>query len=174
MDRRKMNPSDVLQRIRYQVGEENLIKGNAFNKDGCRVDLSGIQHDRVVVDMDKVFPSGQDRVKSCDCVLFYFDSDATFVTVPIECTTAKSVDVSKEAMQLKAGASYAAQFAPPDAKNCIPILVYSGGLHKVEVDELSRQSTKVRFRGGVPADIRTTKCGIRRNITSVLAKAGSL
>ena len=171
---RQTNTNEVLQHIRSRVGEENLIQKNAFNKDGCRVDLTSIQQDRVVVDMDKVFPSGRDGVKLCDCVLFYFDSDANFVTVPIECTTENKVDVSKESDQLKAGAAYAAQFAPPDAKNCIPILVYSGGLHKVEVDELSRRSSKVGFRGGAPADIRTTKCGIRRNITNVLSKAGSL
>ena len=171
---RQTNTNEVLQHIRNRVGEENLIQKNAFNKDGCRVDLTGIQQDRVVVDMDKVFPSGRDRVKLCDCVLFYFDSAANFVTVPIECTTENKVDVSKESKQLKAGATYAAQFAPPNAKNCIPILVYSGGLHKVEVDELSRRRSKVGFRGGAPADIRTTKCGIRRNITNVLSKAGSL
>ena len=80
-----MNRSEILEGIRDRIGKENLFGGNSFRRGRCSADLTGIsENDRVVVDLDKVFPDGQERESRCECVLFYFDDVANFVVVPME------------------------------------------------------------------------------------------
>ena len=80
-----MNKSEILEDIRNQIGEENLFEENLFEEEGCSTDLTGVSEDnRIVVDLDKKFPSGRWGQKQCECVLFYFDAVSSFVVILIE------------------------------------------------------------------------------------------
>ena len=77
----------LLSYIRTRIGEENLIDNNSksLSRDRCRVDLTGVPPDLIIVDMDAVFPSGQEGQKICDYVIFLYErSQNTYVVVPME------------------------------------------------------------------------------------------
>lgn len=153
-----MNMSQNLEAIRNQVGKENLIDGNSFTRERCRVDLAGLPLDRVVVDIDKVYPSGQEEQRQCDCVLFYFAPATAFVTVPMELKSGR-VDVSAASEQLKRGAVFAARFVPRNAETiCLPVLFHGRGIRAPELKELSSKRSRIRF-GGKTTDIRVMRCG---------------
>lgn len=139
----------------------NLFNGNSFRRGRCSADLTGIsENDRVVVDLDKVFPSGQEGENQCECVLFYFDEAENFVVVPIELKGGGSVDASEVAAQLKSGAAFAINYTPRDVKSiCRPILFHNG-ISRAEVRQLSKSQSRVRFRGK-SFEIKTTRCGRR-------------
>ncbi len=112
-----MNRSEALENIRNQVGRKNLFYGNSFKRGNCSADLSGVsENDRVVVDLDKVYPHGQQDENQCECILFYFNAAANFVVVPIELKGGKNAEASKAVEQLKGGAAFAATFTPTRTK----------------------------------------------------------
>ena len=77
--------SEILEDIRDRVGRGNLFNRNSFRRGQCSVDLTGVSEgDRVVVDLDEVFPDGQEGESRCECVLLYCDDAANFVVVPME------------------------------------------------------------------------------------------
>ena len=61
--------SDMLNEIRTRVGEENLT--NSCSGRNCRVDLTDIPGNRVVVDVDLAFAAHARSGKHCDRILFY-------------------------------------------------------------------------------------------------------
>ena len=156
-----MNRSEILEDIRNQIGKEYLFGGNSFRRGRCSADLTGVsESDRVVVDLDKVFPAGQAGKNQCECVLFYFDDAGNFVVVPIELKGGSNVDASEAAEQLKGGAAFAIDHTPKNLKGiCHPVLFHNG-ISKAEVRHLRKNQSKVRF-GGKLFEIRTTRCGRR-------------
>ena len=122
-----MNRSEILEDIRDRIGKENLFTGNSFRRGRCSVNLAGVSEDaRVVVDLDKVFPSGQTGRNQCECILFYFDAATNFVVVPIELKGGE-VDASEASKQLKGGAAFAATHTPRGSNSlCRPILFHNG------------------------------------------------
>ena len=153
-----MSESEILEGIRDQVGRENLFNGNAFRRGRCSVDLTGFsEENRVVVDLDKIFPSGQAGRNQCECILFYFDAAANFVVVPIELKGGE-VDASEASNQLKDGAAFAIDYVPSGSKNvCHPILFHNG-ISRAEVRQLKSSRSKVHFRGK-SYEIKTARCG---------------
>ena len=152
-----MNKSEILENIRNGVGRENIFNGNSFKRGRCSADLTGVSEDaRIVVDLDKVFPSGQMGNNQCECVLFYFDTAANFVVVPIELKGGE-VDTSEVVQQLRGGAAFAARYAPNTAKICRPVLFHNG-IRAAEVKELNTSRSKVTFAGN-SFEIKTTRCG---------------
>ena len=131
-----MSKSEIFEHIRNRVGRGNLFNGNVFRRGRCSVDLTGFSEDnRVVVDLDKVFPSGQEGENQCECILFYFDTAANFVVVPIELKGGE-VDASEASNQLKGGAAFAADYIPSGSKNiCHPILFHNG-ISRAEIRQL--------------------------------------
>lgn len=163
-----MNRNEVLEGIRNQIGKKNLIGGNAFTRNRCRVDLAGIPLERVVIDIDKIYPSGQEEKRQCDCVLFYFATTTNFVAVPMELKSGR-IDVSEASEQLKRGAVFATRFVPRTVNTVIvPILFHGKGIRATELKELNRKRTRIRF-GGKVTDIRITRCGNR--LADVLKQA---
>ena len=153
-----MSKSDILENIRDQVGRVNLFKGNSLRRGRCRVNLTGVpEDDRVVVDLDKVFPDGQAGENQCECVIFYFDTAANFVVVLIELKGGE-VDASEASNQLKGGAAFATTYTP-SGSNCIchPVLFHNG-ISRAEVRQLSKNQSRVRFQGK-SFEIRTARCG---------------
>lgn len=156
-----MNRSKILEDIRDQIGEENLFSGNSFRRGRCSTDLTGVaENDRVVVDLDEVFPSGQEGENQCECVLFYFDDAGNFMVVPIELKGGGNVDASEAVEQLKGGAAFATAYTPRNVKSvCHPVLFHNG-ISRAEVRQLKNSQSKVHFRGN-SFEIKTARCGRR-------------
>lgn len=154
-----MNRSEILEDIRGRIGTENLFDRNSFRRGRCSVDLTGVsENDRVVVDLDKVFPSGQQGRNQCECVLFYFDAVGNLIVVPIELKGGVSVDASQAAAQLKGGAAFAIDYIPNGVKSiCHPIL-FCNGMSKAEYRQLKKKRSQVPF-GGKSFEIKTARCG---------------
>ena len=64
--------SEVLSEIREQIGEDNLI--NSCSGRGCRVDMTDVPRERIVVNVDTAFPANQNAGKRCDRILIYGDA----------------------------------------------------------------------------------------------------
>lgn len=154
-----MNRSEILEDIRDRIGKENLFGGNSFRRGRCSTDLTGVsERDRVVVDLDKVFPSGQEGENQCECVLFYFDDAENFIVVPIELKGGGNVGASEAVKQLKAGAAFAIDYTPRSVKSvCHPVLFHNG-ISRAEVRQLNKSQSRVRFRGK-SFEIKTARCG---------------
>ena len=161
-----MNRSEILESIRDRIGKENLFGGNSFRRGRCSTDLTGVsENDRVVVDLDKVFPSGQEGENQCECVIFYFDDTENFVVVPIELKGGRNVDASEAAGQLKGGAAFAIDYTPSGIKSiCRPIL-FCRSISTAEVRQLKKRQSQVPF-GGKSFEIQTARCG--RKLADVL------
>ena len=154
-----MNRSEILEGIRDRIGKGNLFEGNSFRRGRCSADLTDVsEDDRVVVDLDKIFPAGREGRNQCECVLFYFDDAGNFVVVPIELKGGGSVDASHAAEQLKGGAAFAIGYTPRGVKViCRPIL-FCRSISTAEVKQLKRPHSKVPFRGK-SFEIKTARCG---------------
>ena len=161
-----MNRSEILEGIRNKIGKEKLFGGNSFRRSRCSADFTGIsEEDRVVVDLDKVFPVGQKGENQCECILFYFDHTGNFVVVPIELKGGSNAEALKAVQQLKGGADFAERYAPKTFKTlCHPILFHNG-ISRMEVRQLNKSQSKIRFRGR-SFEIKTARCG--RKLADVL------
>ncbi len=159
--------TEVLRNIATQIGAAHLIfNKNALTRENCRVDLTGLPTDRVVVDMDLMFPSGQPGQKQCDYVLFFLNtSQDTCFTVPMEL---KGGAIRGAVEQLQQGADFAGHYVPRGYKTiCLPILFHKG------ISTLAHralQKRKVRFRG-LKMTVETTRCDANRNLVAVLSKS---
>lgn len=131
------------------------------------MNLAGVsEDDRVIVDLDKVFPGGRKGENQCECVLFYFDTAANFVVVPMELKGGGNAEAEKAVRQLKGGAAFAADYIPSGSKNvCHPILFHNG-ISRAEVRQLKSSRSKVHFRGK-SFEIKTARCG--QKLTDVLS-----
>ena len=159
--------NEVLRNIRTQIGVTHLIMNkNMLTRENCRADLTGLPPDRVIVDMDAVFPSGQRGQKQCDYVLFFLNtSQDTCFAVPIEL---KRGAIKGAREQLQQGADFAAHYVPRGCKTiCVPILFHKG---LSTFAHRALQKRKVRFRG-TNMTVETTRCDANRNLTTVLPKS---
>ena len=68
-----MQLSKVLDEIRERVGIENLT--DSCSGRGCRVDMTDVPRDRIVVDMDLAFKAHPKTGKHCDSILFYKEQE---------------------------------------------------------------------------------------------------
>ena len=156
--------NNILENIVTQIGDAHLIGGkNALTRENCRVDLRGLPTNRVVVDIDAVFPSGQRSQKQCDYVIFFLNTSGdTCFAVPIEL---KRGAIKGARAQLQQGANFADRYVPRGCQTiCVPILFHKGlstFAHRV------LQKRKVRFRGA-NMTVETTRCDANRNLAAVL------
>ena len=159
--------NNILENIVTQIGEAHLIVSkNALTRENCRADLTGLPTDKVVVDMDAVFPRGQRGQKQCDYVIFFLNtSEDTCFAVPIEL---KRGTIKGARAQLQQGADFAARYVPRGCKTiCVPILFHKG---LSTFAHRALQKRKVRFRG-VNMTVETTRCGANRNLAAVLPQS---
>ena len=154
-----MNRSEILEGIRDQVGRDNLFDGNLFRRGRCSVDLTGVsENDRIVVDIDKIFPGGQTGRNQCECILFYFDVAANFIVVPMELKGGSNAEAAKAVQQLKAGADFASAYTPSGSKSLCRPMLFHNGISRAEVRQLNKSQSRVRFRGKL-FEIKTARCG---------------
>ena len=159
--------NNILENIVTKIGAAHLIVNrNALTRENCRADLTGLPTDRVVVDMDSVFPSGQHGQKQCDYVVFFLNtSEDTCFAVPIEL---KSRSIKGARAQLQQGADFAARYLPMGYKTiCVPILFHKG-LSTFAHRDLPKR--RVRFRGA-NMTVEATRCGVNKNLVSVLPQS---
>ena len=165
-----MKMSDVLNKIRTRVGEENLT--NSCSGRNCRVDMTDIPDDRIVVDVDLAFAAHARTGKHCDRILFYENrSQSSLVVVLIEHKGGAFDSATDVAEQLQGGANFVKSFIPTDIKTiCIPLLFHGGGSHRAQRDKLKR--LKVGLTQKQP--INLGKCGAPKNLSNVLSGSGNL
>lgn len=159
--------NEILRNIATHIGAAHLIfNKNALTRENCRADLTDLPTDRVVVDMDAVFPSGRQGQKQCDYVLFFLNtSQDTCFAVPIEF---KSGAIKGAREQLQQGADFAARYVPTGCKTiCVPILFHKG---LSTFAQRALQKRKVRFRG-TNMTVKPTRCDTNRNLTAVLPQS---
>ena len=125
------------------------------NKDGCRIDLKGMQETRVLVDMDCCglpIPEGHKR---CDYLLVADGSNKTW-TVPIELKSGrwKATDVLE---QLQEGAEVAGTWLPKGISiELTPVLAHGKSIHPQNLKTL--RSRKIHLRGQKKATV-LIRCG---------------
>lgn len=162
--------NEILSEIRQRVGEENFI--NSCSGRGCRVDMVGVPSDRIVIDVDKAFPSNQGTGKRCDRILVYGNTAKNrlvMVFIELKSGTFKATDVSA---QLQESVDMFAGLIPQISETtCIPILFHGKGVSKLQGKDLNR--APVRFRNQ-KFPIRRSKCGMPRNLANVLSRSGNL
>lgn len=163
-----MNLHKVLEGIRQWVGDR---KAKSYTQKGCRVSMANLQSkpaNRVVLDVDLAFPTDRAETNQCDLILFHIDdAQKGLVVVPIELKS--SLAASKIVKQLQKGARIVDNCTPSHVEiNFIPVLVYSGGMHKDQWNKL--RTSMITFRGE-PFPINTTRCGYEGNLAQALKKS---
>ena len=165
-----MQMSEVLSEIRTRVGEGNLT--NSCSGRNCRVDMTDIPGNRVVVDVDLAFAAHAGTGKHCDRILFYENTVQNSLVVVLIEHKGGAFDSARDiAEQLQGGANFIKNFIPGSIKAiCIPILFHGGGSHKAQRDKLKR--LKVGLTQKLP--INVGKWGAPKNLANVLSGSGNL
>ncbi|MDE0014419.1 MAG: hypothetical protein OXU36_24965 [Candidatus Poribacteria bacterium] len=162
--------NEILGDIREEIGEVNLI--NSCGGRGCRVDMVDIPSERIIVNVDTAFPAHQIAGKRCDRILVYGDTTQNRLVVAfieLKSGTFKATDVCA---QLQASVSLFSNLIPRVLEiTCIPILFHGRGVSKLQLKDLNR--SPVRFRNQ-KFPIRLSRCGVPRNLASVLSRSGNL
>ncbi len=162
--------SEILSRIRERVGEENLI--NSCSGRGCRVDMAGVPRERIVVDVDLAFPANRVTSKRCDRILIYGDTSKNklvMALIELKSGTFKATDVSE---QLQESVGLLSGLIPQVFEmTCVPVLFHGKGISKLQLKDINR--TPVRFRNQ-RFPIRLKRCGVPKNLASVLSQSDNL
>lgn len=168
-----MGLKELLAEIKKQVNQECI--SNSCSGDGCRVYLTDVSFERVIINLECEFESRKSNKQRCDYILFYSDRSDKRVVVLIELKSGrfKALDVAD---QLQGGADFVADIFGklPESLTiasqaleivCLPVLFYGKGIDKSQRYKLER--AKVRFRRQT-VPIKKNKCGQARNLASVL------
>ena len=162
--------SEVLSEIRERIGEINLI--NSCSGRGCRVDMTGVPRERIVINVDAAFPANQSAGKRCDRILIYGDTARNrlvVVFIELKSGTFKATDVFE---QLQGSVDLFSDLIPQVLETtCIPILFHGKGVSKLQLKDINR--TPVRFRNQ-RFPIRLKRCGVPKNLVGVLSQSDNL
>ena len=163
-----MNLHEAFEEIRRWIGNRNAT---SYTKEGCRVSMANIPSERVVLDVDIVFPTDRANTNQCDFILFYIDATQNSLAgVPMELKSGK-VDASEAVAQLQEGARIVDRYTPKDVEmNLIPVLVHGGSVHRSQRNRL--RTSRIRFRGE-EFPINTARCGHQGNLAQALAKSST-
>ena len=163
-----MNVNRVLDEIREQVGTENLI--NSCSGEGCRVDMTGIPSERVVIHIEREFDARNMTEKRCDRLLFFIDSvENNLVAAPIELKSGKA-EQSEVTEKLQNSLHFAASLAPRTrALTTVyrPILFQGRGIKWT--NPRGTKQLNVNFRGN-KLRIRVGRCGKDENLVRSLSE----
>ena len=131
--------------------------------------MANIPSERVVLDVDLVFPRGRADTNQCDFVLFYIDSiQNSLIAVPMELKRG-DVNASEAVAQLQDGARIVDGCTPNDVEvNLVLVLVHGGSIHRSQRNRL--RTARIRFRG-TEFPINTARCSHQGNLAQALAKS---
>ena len=169
-----MGLKELLAEIEKQVNQECI--NTSCSGAGCRVYLTDVPSDRVIIDLECEFERRSIDTRRCDYIILYGDDTQNrlaVVLIELKSGTFKALPVVD---QLQGGADFVAEVfseLPAPAMvalqsleiRCIPVLFYGKGIDKSQRYKLER--AKVRFRQQ-PIGIQKAKCGQARNLASVL------
>lgn len=162
--------SEVLSKIREQIGENNLI--HSCSSRGCRVDMTGVPRERIVINVDTAFPATQSAGKRCDRILIYGDTTKNrlvVVFIELKSGTFKATDVFE---QLQGSVDLFSDLIPKILETtCIPILFHGKGVSKLQLKDINRAA--VRFRNQ-RFPIRLKRCVAPKNLADVLPQSDNL
>ena len=124
---------------------------------GCSVNMKGAPEPFVLIAMDcQELSFGGDSPR-CDFVFF---SDNGNWVAPIELKAGK-VGASELVRQLQAGAQFAERVVPKSVQvKVVPIAVCGGKAHRKELNQLRKNTSRIRFRGNGSRNIVLRRCGI--------------
>ena len=156
----------VLDAIREQVDRESLI--NSCSGEGCRVYMTGIPSNRVVIHVEHEFNSRNITEKRCDRLLFYTAGN-NLVAAPIELKSGKA-EQSEVTEKLRNSLNFAAEIVPRTrALTTVyrPILFEGRGIKWI--NPRGTKQFNVNFRGS-KLRIRTGRCGRSENLARALSE----
>lgn len=166
-----MNLSKGLADIQEQVSPDSLT--NSCSGEGCRVYLTDMPRQKVVIDVEKEFDARRDNRKRCDRLLFYRSKNILYA-VPIELKSGKANE-SDVREKLEISLAFAASLAPYPNENentiYVPVLFEGRGM-KGRNPKGSRQ-LQVNFQGKT-LQVLQGRCGRKRNLANLLSQAGCL
>ena len=158
-----MNANRVLDHIRAQVDEESL--SNSCSGEGCRVDMTGIPPERVVIDVEGEFDSRNMTEKRCDRLLFYIEAN-NLVAAPIELKSGKA-EQSEVTEKLQNSLHFAASIVPRTVTTVYkPILFEGRGIKWI--NPRGTKQLNANFRGKLR--IRVGRCGRIENLARALSE----
>ena len=161
-----MNLNKRLTHIQEQVSPDSLTK--SCGGEGCRVYLTDIPRQKIVINVEKEFDARQYKQKRCDRLLFYGNKN-TFIAVPIELKSGK-VQESEVREKLENSLEFATTLAPDRKKSgqtvYVPVLFDGRSVR-------GRRQLTVNFQGK-PLNVLIGRCGRRRNLAKLLCEAGYL
>ena len=103
-----LNLNKRLTYIRGQVSPDSITK--SCSGEGCRVYLTDIPRQKVIINVETEFDARRDNRKRADCLLFYGNKN-TFVAVPIERKSGKAKE-SDVREKLENSLKFATTLAP--------------------------------------------------------------
>ncbi|MDE0010609.1 MAG: hypothetical protein OXU36_05675 [Candidatus Poribacteria bacterium] len=170
-----MGLKELLTEIEKQVNDECLSR--SCSGDGCRVYLTDVPPNRVIINLECEFERRRITTKRCDYVLFYGNASQSSLIVALIELKSGTFKTPAITDQLQGAADFVtAVFEKlPEKANktlsklkitCIPILFHGKGIDRFQLRELER--AKVRFFSQKPA-IQRRKCGEPKNLASVLS-----
>ena len=161
-----MNVNRVLDDLRAQVDGESLI--NSCSGEGCRVDMTGIPTDWVVIHVEHEFNSRNITEKRCDRLLFFIDNiENNLVAAPIELKSGKA-EQSEVTEKLQNSLNFAASIAPRTLTTAYrPILFEGRGIKWI--NPRGTKQLNVNFRGN-KLRIRVGRCGKSENLVRALSE----
>ncbi len=160
-----MNVNRVLDHIREQVNEESLI--DSCSGEGCRVDMTGIPSERVVIDVEGEFDSRNITEKRSDRLLFYIAGN-NLVVAPIELKSGRA-EQSEVTEKLQNSLHFVANIVPrtrPLTTAYRPILFEGRGVKWT--NPRGTRQFNVNFRGTLR--IRVGRCGRSENLARALSE----
>ena len=160
-----MNVNRVLDEIREQVGAESLI--NSCSGEGCRVDMTSIPPERVVIHVEREFDSRNMAEKRCDRLLLYIDEN-NLVAAPIELKSGKAKQ-SEVVEKLQNSLHFVANIVPRARTLTTvyrPILFHGRGIKWI--NPRGTKELNVSFRGTLR--IRVGRCGKDENLVRALSE----
>ena len=164
-----MNLSKGLTHVQDQVSPDSLTK--SCGGEGCKVYLTGIPRQKVVINVEKEFDARGEGGKRCDRMLFY-ENKNTFVAVPIELKGGEGKE-SQVREQLKEGLEFAATLVQDLQEPVyVPIVFTKNGIRETNPKHQNRELT-VEFKG-TTLRVLTGRCGRKKNLANLLSKAGYL
>lgn len=131
---------DLVRHVRRKIPK--TCHDTKLSKDGCQIALTGIDANRVIVDMDcNDLDVAKDQSR-CD---YLFIGEGNWV-VPMELKRG-NIQADEVTKQLRAGAAFAERIVPPETDISFrPVVAYGGKLHRSQSEALKRKGAKIRFR----------------------------
>ena len=165
-----MNLSKGLADIQEQVSPESLT--NSCNGEGCRVYLTDIPKQKVVINVEKEFDARRDNRKRCDRLLFYRSKNILYA-VPIELKSGKANE-SDVREKLEISLAFAASIVPNRRDGVktvyVPVLFHARGMNWTNP---KHRKLTLNFQGK-PVLVYIGRCGRKRNLANLLSQAGCL